>query len=346
MCWRRWVMSMMVCALLVSITGVSPARAVDRDEVNRLYQQMVDLLKSSPNPSPKAFAEIIQTNPAAAEECLKQAKAKAGQAGPTGVALRKFSDRLEEALYLVSGAGACNEAVARRLLDRLEHSRWSREENYFVLEKLATCCPKVAKVFHLLGDQYFEERRFGLAAEAHRKGLALEDNADSRKLLAQALESMSQYQKQNPITPADVHNLLHRSNPMLPAGIGRKVEVEDRIQRQILFDEWSHRVKDQFASELKMLGDTLRKDFAGTQEVGILIEGHTDRRGPIDRNMKLSWDRAESVKRFLLEHSSIDPSRIRTEGLGPTKPYDPRDNDAGWALNRRVEFKKIDLSTQ
>lgn len=72
----------------------------------------------------------------------------------------------------------------------------------------------------------------------------------------------------------------------------------------------------------------------------IRIEGHTDSTGPRDFNMKLSKDRAESVKRYMVERG-IKSSRLQTEGFGPDRPIASNDTADGREQNRRVEFKVI-----
>ena len=66
----------------------------------------------------------------------------------------------------------------------------------------------------------------------------------------------------------------------------------------------------------------------------IVIEGHTSY-GPVDRNIKLSTARAESVKKYLL-NLGIKPGRIIIKGLSHSVPFSMIwDNRP---LNRRVTF--------
>ena len=68
------------------------------------------------------------------------------------------------------------------------------------------------------------------------------------------------------------------------------------------------------------------------------IGGHTDNVGKADMNMKLSQDRADAVKAYLIE-KGIDGSRLNATGYGSTQPVGDNKTDKGRALNRRVEFK-------
>jgi len=67
------------------------------------------------------------------------------------------------------------------------------------------------------------------------------------------------------------------------------------------------------------------------------IEGHTDSTGGFDYNMKLSEERAESVRNFLFEQG-IEARRMTVEGYGPEHPIADNDSKEGRAKNRRVEI--------
>ncbi len=68
------------------------------------------------------------------------------------------------------------------------------------------------------------------------------------------------------------------------------------------------------------------------------IEGHTSSDGSFNANMKLSNERAETVKKYLVK-KGVDPSRLTSQGFGPTKPLNEGKTEQERALNRRVELK-------
>ncbi len=70
----------------------------------------------------------------------------------------------------------------------------------------------------------------------------------------------------------------------------------------------------------------------------VRVTGHTDSRGKHDKNVKLSQDRAESVKAYLMA-KGIDVSRIETNGMGPDEPIADNASRMGRSKNRRIEFK-------
>ncbi len=69
-----------------------------------------------------------------------------------------------------------------------------------------------------------------------------------------------------------------------------------------------------------------------------LIEGHTDSTGSEATNQRLSEDRANSVKNYLVENG-VQASRLTTIGYGESKPIASNITVKGRAENRRVEVK-------
>jgi outer membrane protein OmpA-like peptidoglycan-associated protein len=71
------------------------------------------------------------------------------------------------------------------------------------------------------------------------------------------------------------------------------------------------------------------------------IAGHTDSTGAPDYNVGLSERRAEAV-RLLLVENGVESWRLGSEGRGDRQPKAGNDTLAGRAINRRVEFRRID----
>ncbi|MFN8626945.1 MAG: TonB-dependent receptor [Candidatus Binatia bacterium] len=71
--------------------------------------------------------------------------------------------------------------------------------------------------------------------------------------------------------------------------------------------------------------------------VDIVVEGHTDSVGSEHYNLGLSRRRADTVRRYLVDHG-IAASRITAEGMGESKPVASNDTADGRAQNRRVEL--------
>jgi outer membrane protein OmpA-like peptidoglycan-associated protein len=77
----------------------------------------------------------------------------------------------------------------------------------------------------------------------------------------------------------------------------------------------------------------------------IEIEGHTDAIGSEEYNLKLSEERANSVRSYLLQAGIAQNRIIATRGLGKSKPVATNDTPEGRQVNRRVEIIIADTDT-
>jgi len=73
----------------------------------------------------------------------------------------------------------------------------------------------------------------------------------------------------------------------------------------------------------------------------IQIEGHASAEGDAKHNLKLSDDRAKSVRKYLVEHG-VNEDRLIAKGFGITKPLASNDTEEGREKNRRVEFNILE----
>ncbi|PTL81462.1 OmpA family protein [Vitiosangium sp. GDMCC 1.1324] len=116
-----------------------------------------------------------------------------------------------------------------------------------------------------------------------------------------------------------------------------KVKEEPRglvltLSGSVLFRSGSSDLLPTARRRLDEVADALKK----TQSP-LVIEGHTDSKGPAEVNEELSYKRAESVRDYLVERG-VDSSRIRTEGRGEAEPIASNKSPEGRANNRRVEI--------
>jgi len=70
----------------------------------------------------------------------------------------------------------------------------------------------------------------------------------------------------------------------------------------------------------------------------LTIEGHTDSHGGDDLNQKLSQDRAESVRQYMVNAMRIPTYRLIATGYGETRPVSSNETEAGRARNRRIDI--------
>ncbi|MBV8062405.1 MAG: OmpA family protein [Nevskia sp.] len=130
----------------------------------------------------------------------------------------------------------------------------------------------------------------------------------------------------------------------LPGG-GQAITLEGCKQNDVLilrgvnfdFD------KATLTAEAKTILDQVASALQARPDIKVEIDGHTDGKGSVSYNQKLSERRAASVKAYLVG-KGIDGGRMTTAGFGKSRPIADNKTDEGRALNRRVELKVTDAA--
>ena len=104
----------------------------------------------------------------------------------------------------------------------------------------------------------------------------------------------------------------------------------------IYFDTGKSVLKPESQPTLTEISKLLKSD----PNLKLYVVGHTDNAGLFDANIKLSMDRAGAVVNALVSQFSVNASRLRAYGDGPTCPAASNNTEEGKALNRRVELVK------
>lgn len=111
------------------------------------------------------------------------------------------------------------------------------------------------------------------------------------------------------------------------------IETFTKALTGITFHASSDRIKP---SSFEVLDDIVDIMEANPQ-YKLYIAGYASSDGDDDENLKLSKDRAASVRKYI-EEKGIASSRLRSEGFGEANPIADNSTSAGRAKNRRVEF--------
>ena len=117
---------------------------------------------------------------------------------------------------------------------------------------------------------------------------------------------------------------------------GRQIKIN--LSADVLFDFDKATLRPEAGPELEKVLAVLQSYPAAK----VLIEGHTDGKGTDQYNQPLSERRADSVRRWLVEHGATTPVTIH--GWGKTRPIAPNtkpngaDDPEGRQKNRRVEI--------
>jgi outer membrane protein OmpA-like peptidoglycan-associated protein/outer membrane protein assembly factor BamB len=87
--------------------------------------------------------------------------------------------------------------------------------------------------------------------------------------------------------------------------------------------------------------DKLVQIMKANPAMKIEVRGHTDSTGEKAYNQKLSERRADAVAEYMIKNG-ISPERIRSAGLGETRPIASNETPEGRKKNRRTEFYFIE----
>ncbi|MDE1193292.1 MAG: OmpA family protein [Arachidicoccus sp.] len=109
-------------------------------------------------------------------------------------------------------------------------------------------------------------------------------------------------------------------------------KVVDEAIKDLQFDLSKATIRPESDASLDRVAELLiNKNFS------LKLAGHTDNTGNFNSNMRLSKERAEAVKEYLVSKGA-NPSRIEAVGYGSTQPIATNKTAEGRQKNRRVEF--------
>jgi outer membrane protein OmpA-like peptidoglycan-associated protein len=121
--------------------------------------------------------------------------------------------------------------------------------------------------------------------------------------------------------------------PKLAELKGNRIEIRDQVR-------FATSKSQILAESFPLLDDVARILKEHPELTRLEISGHTDSRGAREYNIQLSQDRAEAVRRYLVE-KGVESSRLVAKGYGPDQPIDTNDTAEGRQKNRRTEFHSV-----
>jgi outer membrane protein OmpA-like peptidoglycan-associated protein len=216
---------------------------------------------------------------------------------------------------------ARSEEAARKQaeIDRLtaEAARLSAERDRAAAEAARQAADAQAQQARALADQAARDKA---AAETARAA------AESARAAAEANAAKAEHEQ------AELRDQLRQQlNQILEtreSARGLIVNLSD-----VLFDTGSANLKTGAREKLAKVAGILLSH----RGLKLQVEGHTDSVGSADYNQRLSENRADSVRTYLVEQG-IAPNAIGTAGFGETMPVASNDTPAGRQQNRRVEL--------
>jgi OmpA-OmpF porin, OOP family len=105
----------------------------------------------------------------------------------------------------------------------------------------------------------------------------------------------------------------------------------------LIFEVGKSKIDPESYPELDVLVNLMNEN----PKMVIQLEGHTDYLGDSRANMKLSQQRVESIRDYLVS-KNITRSRIRTKAFGGNQPLSRDNTPEAHRLNRRVEVRILE----
>jgi outer membrane protein OmpA-like peptidoglycan-associated protein len=246
-----------------------------------------------------------------------------------------------------------NERQAR--LRSLEEARAKAEAAQAEAERIkleaerAKAEAEKAKVEAELAERKAAEER-ARREQSAREAEAVRIKAEADRLAAQQAQQAAQQATQQALKQAEDAKrerdaALQRLYVSLSEILDTKRETRGFIVNigDVLFDTGKATLKPAAREKLSKLAGIL---LAYPGSLTMEIEGHTDSVGSDELNNKLSLNRAESVRDYLVQ-ASVKPERIKSvQGFGKGKPIASNDTSAGRQMNRRVEIVIDDQAQQ
>jgi OmpA-OmpF porin, OOP family len=121
---------------------------------------------------------------------------------------------------------------------------------------------------------------------------------------------------------------LEMNFKLQPIEVGMTVNLKN-----VLFQQGTSDLLTESSDELDMVAEFMTVN----PKVEIELAGHTDNRGVHSHNVRLSKERVDKVKEYLIA-KGISSNRITGKGYGGIRPIADNDAEETRKLNRRVEF--------
>jgi len=176
--------------------------------------------------------------------------------------------------------------------------------------------------------QDLEERRSEIAnLEARIKELEdqLGDIAQEKTVLAQRIEAQAKIRQQfvqvEKLFSRNEAQVLREGNNVIIRLVGLNFPVGQAI------------IQPRYFALLRKV----QQAISIFPECSVTIEGHTDSHGSDRLNLRLSQQRAEAVKAYLLANMDLPESRVKAVGYGESRPIANNETPEGRAKNRRID---------
>ncbi|HEX5170344.1 MAG TPA: OmpA family protein [Cyclobacteriaceae bacterium] len=158
-------------------------------------------------------------------------------------------------------------------------------------------------------------------------------NGDKYSIVVEANGYMPAKYMLDPADANDANRLV--KNIELVVGSEKKHEAgQVMLLNNLIFQVGKSKISPESYPELDLVVNMM----AESDNMVIQLEGHTDYQGDESENMKLSKQRVEAVKDYLVS-KGIKSKRIQTKAFGGTMPLSRDNTPEAHRINRRVELR-------
>ena len=171
------------------------------------------------------------------------------------------------------------------------------------------------------------------AEAARADALAQQQAAQSQALQAQQTAQQAEQARQQTEQQAQEtrERLLQQLNQVLQTRESARGLIVD--MPDVLFDTGQHTLKVGARERLAKVAGIL----LAYPDLHVNVEGHTDNVGGLEFNQRLSEERANAVRAFLVEQG-VRPENIESHGVGMSEPVASNSTREGRQMNRRVDL--------
>jgi outer membrane protein OmpA-like peptidoglycan-associated protein len=343
----RYSLFISIIVIVFHIVSTWHAEAsADKEKLNAFYKQLVSAVKSD-RPTAQEVFDLVRRNPETARNFLKALESRISSGGKHTASYVLLRKRLEEGL-LLNKKGCSGEAVDEIISRAFDTVDLSLDDRIFFMQRATSMCPKRADAWKKLGKLYLKQLQYGMAIKAFEKNQRLKKDEETAGLIELAEKRLEDYKNSEKVSSDTVRHILEKPNNLMapiPGKAGAMVSMRRALQMRVQFDTNSDQIKDDYKAELDIIGREIQRALKKDQRLALTIEGHADNRGTEDMNFELSKKRAESVKGYLVEKFNLNPEKLSCKSYGFYRPIAPGNNEQSYALNRRVEFRKMEAKS-
>jgi len=317
---------------------ISNEKALEEETV-ALEVKIAEMLKAQEEAKVKAQAEEdAESNKVTALETeKKELESKiANMLNIAKEATIKAQADQEQKTQKMQGLLSTKESLENNLTSHISHEKALEEEKVLLEAKIAEMLNAKAEA-EAKAKEEAEKAKEEAEAEAKAKEEAEKAKAEEDRLAKEKAEAER--------VSAELERLADEKALKEELALATQ-KAEDKMAEKKLSDvfalthvEFKFNSMDLTSNSKKLLNrasDTIKK----YTQFSYKIKGYTDDRGRAEYNLKLSGQRANKVKEYLVLQG-VDASILTSEGFGEENPITSNDTKAGRKQNRRVMFEIV-----